>query len=435
MSDPPAAWPWQADAALSFSVPVPRRAQLFASPESGAVGSSLLDGMAADDIERVARAFGESAAHARPMPSIAARYFAPGGRCIVLELIATPIFDSNGSLVGYRGEDRDITTTGLLAFDQGPDILDKVYATAPVAICVVGRDGCLLSVNNKHAELVGRPVSELIGSKVRTFSPEGGDNVARDFAVFDADGTVPDHEFKLGDRTFHVSVAPLRDDRRKVSAVSVAFLDITDKKSFDRELAEANRRLNELVVHDHLTGQFNRRYFEDALETEFKRLSRSGGTLSLAIIDVDFFKNYNDRYGHVAGDQCLANVATAVADALLRPDDFICRYGGEEFVAVMGDTDATGARHAAERIREGVARLGIPHEASPYGHVSVSIGIATIDHAHAASVAGLREELVGAADRALYVAKSQGRNRVAAASNLGSDAGAKARPALRLVAR
>jgi diguanylate cyclase (GGDEF)-like protein/PAS domain S-box-containing protein len=434
MPTAPTSWSWETDASLRFSAIVPQRADLLGRAVYGAAGSSLLDGMVDEDIERIVRAFGEAAAFSNALTGIAARFKADGDRCVVLELAADPIFDADGALVGYRGTDRNITSTGLLNFTLEPHFLDRVYTTAPIAICVIARDGRLLSANNRHAELIGRPISDLVGSRIESVSLDGHRNVSRDFRVFDSGGTVPDHEFVFGDKIFHVSVAPLRDTHDKVCAISVALLDITEKKRLDRKLADLNRQLNDLAVHDHLTGQFNRRYFEDALESEFKRMQRSGGTLSIAIMDVDFFKSYNDHYGHMAGDRCLADVAAAASAALLRPGDYLCRYGGEEFVAILADTDEGGARLTSERMRKEIANLRLPHELSPFQHVSVSVGVASVDGRNAASIAGLREELVGAADRALYAAKAQGRNRVVAASETQNPDRTAKQPTLKLIA-
>jgi diguanylate cyclase (GGDEF)-like protein len=182
-------------------------------------------------------------------------------------------------------------------------------------------------------------------------------------------------------------------------------------------LLEVNRRvtaevesLRQLAYHDELTGLASRRQFNQALAREWARSSREGTELAILMADVDYFKGYNDRYGHLFGDLCLREVATVFGDALRRPADLAARYGGEEFAAVLPRTDIAGALSVAESVRNGIAALHLPHAGSPeIGHVTVSVGVAAV-----VPVAADPETLVRAADQALYAAKRAGRNRVVA---------------------
>jgi len=167
--------------------------------------------------------------------------------------------------------------------------------------------------------------------------------------------------------------------------------------------------LSDKVQHDALTGIFNRRYMEDALERVVKILQRAGdGMLSVLMMDIDFFKKYNDNYGHAEGDVCLKAVARAINDSLMREDDFAARYGGEEFTVVLPNTNEDGARAIAERILENLRIANIPHEKSDVSpHVTVSIGIATGD----AKAVNNGTDFIKRADEALYYSKEHGRNR------------------------
>jgi diguanylate cyclase (GGDEF)-like protein/PAS domain S-box-containing protein len=166
--------------------------------------------------------------------------------------------------------------------------------------------------------------------------------------------------------------------------------------------------LQRIASTDQLTGMANRRHFDTVLRREWQRAERGGGTVSLAMFDVDYFKGYNDSLGHHAGDHCLQQVAAAIAAIAHRPTDLAARYGGEEFVLVLVDTDAQGAEKLANDARRAVAALALPHPASPAGpYVTVSGGVATVAPAH-----GRMEDLVQLADAALYRAKSLGRNRI-----------------------
>ncbi|MEH6435379.1 sensor domain-containing diguanylate cyclase [Massilia sp. DD77] len=175
-------------------------------------------------------------------------------------------------------------------------------------------------------------------------------------------------------------------------------------------LQQDNRELAHLADNDALTGIANRRRFEHELELEKKRAGRSGKPLSLVMVDVDYFKKYNDTYGHVQGDECLRQVAAAIRDSLGRPTDLAARYGGEEFAVLLPDTDPRGARNVAEHLRLAVMRAAIPHSANPPGVVTVSAGVCTMRFATGDDTDATL--LVERADALLYRAKQTGRNRV-----------------------
>jgi len=176
-------------------------------------------------------------------------------------------------------------------------------------------------------------------------------------------------------------------------------------------LQEHNRALTVLADNDSLTGIANRRRFEEALGQEFARAVRSGAPLSLLMFDVDYFKRYNDTYGHVAGDACLRQVAQTLQENLVRPADLGARYGGEEFVALLPDTDAAGARMVAERIRQAVMALAIPHAGNGAGVVTISVGVHT-GSMGAGTAPDSATVLIERADALLYQAKQSGRNQV-----------------------
>jgi diguanylate cyclase (GGDEF)-like protein len=180
-----------------------------------------------------------------------------------------------------------------------------------------------------------------------------------------------------------------------------------------RQLEEANRTLERLSQLDGLTGVANRRRFDDALDAEWRRGCRTGAPLSLVLLDIDAFKPFNDTYGHLRGDECLRQVAAALAGALGRAGDLVARYGGEEFAALLSGVAADEAAVVAERLRANVQALRLPHGASPAaGVVTISGGVATLTPTERGDPA----TLVAAADQALYDAKRLGRNRVVAAS-------------------
>jgi diguanylate cyclase (GGDEF)-like protein/PAS domain S-box-containing protein len=192
--------------------------------------------------------------------------------------------------------------------------------------------------------------------------------------------------------------------------------DITDQKLIEDELrlanqaaAQVNLELNELALMDSLSGLPNRRHFDVAMEREFKRAHRDNRALALAMIDLDFFKSYNDAYGHLGGDDCLRRVAGVIAEALRRPADQAARYGGEEFAVLLPDTDEEGAIVIAERMVAAVRALRLAHRENPVGHVTISCGVAVAWPRQDRATA---HQLIGRADGALYDAKRSGRDRV-----------------------
>jgi diguanylate cyclase (GGDEF)-like protein/PAS domain S-box-containing protein len=186
--------------------------------------------------------------------------------------------------------------------------------------------------------------------------------------------------------------------------------DISERKRSEENLQSAYRAMETLVVVDPLTGIANRRRFDDLLANEWRRALRESAKLSLLLIDVDHFKRYNDTYGHVRGDSCLKQIAEAALDVIFRPGDLVARYGGEEFAVVLPGADETGARAVAEDICQAIRNRQLPHEGNAPGIVTVSIGCATMVPLRGKTA----QDLIEAADQALYRAKARGRNRVVA---------------------
>lgn len=196
-----------------------------------------------------------------------------------------------------------------------------------------------------------------------------------------------------------------------VTTELVGFMfDISERKKMEDELLSLNRKLEKLTLQDGLTGVSNRRLFEQTMNAEWFRSMRDRQPLSLIVIDIDHFKQYNDHYGHLAGDDCLVQVAQALDSIPLRSTDLFARYGGEEFVLLLPKAEIDSAVEIAEKCRALVEKLAIPHEHSGAGDVvTISIGVATITPTPDAEPASLFAE----ADRQLYRAKELGRNRVA----------------------
>lgn len=187
--------------------------------------------------------------------------------------------------------------------------------------------------------------------------------------------------------------------------------DITERKKTEARLVELQKELEALSYRDGLTDVANRRMFDSALEVEWTNAANTREPLSLIMLDIDYFKQYNDHYGHIRGDACLKQVAATLSKAATRTRDFFARYGGEEFVLVLPETDRESALKVAQRCRALILEEKIPHEksqVSPY--VTISLGVSTIvptslDH---------RINFLERVDERLYAAKQLGRNCIAA---------------------
>lgn len=201
-----------------------------------------------------------------------------------------------------------------------------------------------------------------------------------------------------------------------LSIVDLCELPIENARKYEQlvrteeMLKKANEGLYQLSTTDALTGIANRRAYDEYVELEWKKMLRNNAPLALIVCDIDFFKKYNDRYGHKEGDVCLHTIAQIIRQTVTRPGDFVARYGGEEFAVVLSATKADGAFYVAEKIRMSVAQYGLPHaDSTAAPHVTLSLGVAAVEPSLAVHLSSA--SLFHAADAALYEAKRQGRNR------------------------
>lgn len=184
---------------------------------------------------------------------------------------------------------------------------------------------------------------------------------------------------------------------------------VTSIEQEKQSLLAAKDELERISFVDGLTGIANRRYFDEFLRREVERAAREQTPLSLIMIDIDFFKAYNDTYGHLAGDDCLKQVASSLRNTVRRPTDLVARYGGEEFAVILPNTSLEGAIRVAEKLRQNIEALKLPHLGSPQeGCLTISLGVAS----SSTETKDIPTTLIAKADSALYSAKRSGRNRV-----------------------
>lgn len=224
-----------------------------------------------------------------------------------------------------------------------------------------------------------------------------------------------DQGFKVGDLIGGISVkVPLRMAEGSLHSITASFLilwliGVGASLIMGVKLGKAYLSIEYQAKHDALTGLLNRGELMEKLSKSFEKTRILAISLSIIMCDVDYFKAYNDTYGHNQGDKCLVKIAKTIEKSLFRSKDFCGRYGGEEFLVVLPDTGKKGAIKVAERIRRNVEALKMEHKASPFGIVTISAGVASTEDAGWIKT---YEDLIKAADKALYNAKSMGRNQV-----------------------
>lgn len=200
----------------------------------------------------------------------------------------------------------------------------------------------------------------------------------------------------------------VRNENGEVDSLIGFMFDISERKKTEEKLISLQKELEALSFKDGLTGIANRRMFDSSLDTEWTSAYRSNQPLSLIVLDIDFFKQYNDLYGHIQGDKCLTNVAQTLNLAAARPRDIAARFGGEEFVLLLPETDESAALKVAERCHRLIKKLKVPHKKSSVSQfVTASIGVGTINP----SAEMGPKNFIEAVDKLLYAAKQTGRNR------------------------
>ena len=333
-----------------------------------------------------------------------------------LTTLKAPIRDAAGALIGFITHNRDITESVRLeeGYAESQRRLALAMASMPDGLAMFDRDATILMCNPQYAALfpataslrfAGANLHDILRAAVACGEetvPAGVETETWIKATCAALNVTASTEIHLGDgRWLEARVRPA-DNGTSFTVIT----EITAAKQAEAALQEANARLEALAKTDSLTGLPNRRAFDEAMTIEFARNARIGGPMSLFIADVDRFKTYNDTYGHPQGDECLKAVGDTLRQVLKRTSDVAARYGGEEFVALLPDTDATGALVLAEAFRQAVRDLKIPHSFSEKRYVTVTVGVAT-------SVRNATEAqalLVQRADEALYRGKASGRD-------------------------
>jgi diguanylate cyclase (GGDEF)-like protein len=258
------------------------------------------------------------------------------------------------------------------------------------------------NVETRTIPVIFISVLDDVGDKVKGINMGGADYITKPFQFEEVLARVQNQ------LTIQGLQIQLQETNRKLLEQNALLLQEIEKRTkAEAALQEANQKLQDLVWSDSLTGVANRRYLDDYLQREWQRGAREKISLSLLLCDIDYFKYYNDTFGHLAGDTCLKRVAQAICNAVRRPADLVARYGGEEFAVILPNTNFSGSVRVVENIQSQVRELQIYHPSSPVNdYLTLSIGIAASIPSHQNSP----ESLIAASDKALYQAKERGRN-------------------------
>lgn len=330
-----------------------------------------------------------------------------------------PLKNRQGDMVGLAGVTVDITEKKLLEQElrSSRNIMAQAMAEMSDGLAMFGPDGRVVFCNEQYRALFpksayarkeGAHITEIVRAAVRNGERQDLSIDLNEDTIQAAGQTLfisKDEVIPLTDGRWLYLRTRVTEDHHVLALVS----DITAMKESELSLKSFAEQMKGLAETDALTGLANRRSFDDGLQREFEAAKQTGRPLSLLLIDVDRFKAYNDRYGHLAGDVCLKSVAAAIASAARRSGDIAARFGGEEFAVVLPDTDGDTAITIAEKIRTSIRDLGMVHEGSEYGIVTASVGATVLI---SASRVANPAELVARADLALYQAKDAGRDRV-----------------------
>lgn len=292
----------------------------------------------------------------------------------------------------------------------------NLFENTGTATILVGKNMRILKINSKFSELTGYSKKEFtVKRRLSEFIEQKNLYRIKRFQAKQKIKGLPlptEYECLIVDKKKnlkHVVMKIYTPPEQETSIVS--FFDITKRKQAEAELQRAHEKLRLVAIMDELTQVANRRRFNEKLSSEWSRLKREGLPLALIMCDVDFFKAYNDNYGHQSGDQCLRSIADMIKKTVKRSIDVVARYGGEEFAIIMPNTDLHGALSVAEATRVAVEQLRIPHKMSPISPgITLSLGVTSMIPTQNMTP----ETLIKDADNALYEAKRLGRNRTVA---------------------
>jgi diguanylate cyclase (GGDEF)-like protein/PAS domain S-box-containing protein len=349
-----------------------------------------------------------------------AYYFSKSGNVNKIELIGYPLLlvlawwgGKQYDKVKFLVEQNQIQIREL---ERSTNLFQSIYEKAPIGIALLNPNGSPVISNLKLQEMLGYSEKELSQMTFSDFSDsvdaEANMALLKDLIAGKIDSYQLEKRYyrKNGELIWGDVTSALFPSIDHQSFFVIGMVtDITERKMAEQKLQKTYQEMEYLSNRDGLTNIANRRYFDKYLLIEWQRAKRHAKPLSLIILDIDCYKTFNDTYGHLAGDECLKQIAKALEKTVNRSTDVAARFGGEEFAVILPETDLIGATVVANNIKTAISALKIPHTGSNVNNfVTISIGVSTIlPDLHAKP-----EDLINKTDQALYQAKEKGRNRV-----------------------
>lgn len=332
----------------------------------------------------------------------------PSHHVMDIEISSSPIiYNSKPAVEVFI---RDVTKRNRLEEElrKNDELYRFITENTTDLISYINPNGCYRYISPSSKCMLDYNQDELIGRNLYEYlHPDEVEHVTS--LILEADSDLDfasfTHRLKLKDNTFiwlETNARTIRGNSQKLEGIVAVSRDITERIEKEKNLQETNVMLRFIANMDGLTGIANRRFFDERLQEEWKRTKRNSLPFSAIMIDIDYFKKYNDYNGHQAGDDCLRRIAKTLKDTLKRPGDFAARYGGEEFVILLPETDDQGAAHVAAMLQANVIKLNIPY--TPEEHkpvVTISIGCATLIPNERLNP----EDLIKLADEKLYLSK------------------------------
>ncbi|GLQ30884.1 sensor domain-containing diguanylate cyclase [Litoribrevibacter albus] len=295
--------------------------------------------------------------------------------------------------------------------------LSHIVEHAHDAIIATTSDGIIVKWNQASQKIFHMSSDEAVGTSIfEIYDHDWGRRLQTDYhSLFNSDHGFIEHEISitravdLQENYYNIILSVIRDNNGEDIGVSAVMRDITEKKATENILAEIRKDLEKMSYEDGLTSVANRRMFDKALRNEWGRLLRTQSPLSIIMFDIDYFKHYNDTYGHQEGDKCLKKVAEILKNEIKRSSDLIARYGGEEFILLLPGTNEEDAKSLALKCCTAVRKANIPHDSSEISNtVTVSGGVGSLIPIQTSKP----EAIIKMADNMLYIAKKNGRNQV-----------------------
>ena len=339
------------------------------------------------------------------------------GKRVQYDIFYAPIMNTRCEKLGVAVLANDISgrVKDKANLRQQEQQLNDIFSFAPIGFYHVDMEGKITSANPEYAWMMGYESSDAVIEQITDFTvqtfydPEKANEFM--YTINEAEEVIRFRcRLKRKDNSYVWALCYAKathDESGRMDGFNGFSIDIRETVRAENGLKKANERLKLLSVIDGLTQIPNRRRFDEYLTSEWKRYCREKGHISLILCDIDFFKFYNDSYGHQSGDDCLKEVARAIHESARRSVDLVARYGGEEFVVVLPGTKLENAMIMAEKVRKNVKNLKIEHiKSKVHDYVTLSLGVAAMVPGNDNSA----EELVAQADQALYEAKKNGRN-------------------------